>query len=176
MISPVSDAAPDPPTGRAEPRHRAPDPDPVRSDLQAEGSEADASEDHESDAQPDGSVTPTFPPKPLLGLGYDRAAVDEFVTVVVLALHNERQTRVSADDVARVRFPSRRLGRGYRMRDVDDYLGVAEALLRMRATARGEGPDPAPEPSHRHHPRTWWIYAVAAVLVVVIVVFTILQT
>ena len=120
---------------------------------------------------------PTFPHKPFLRLGYDRGAVDEFVTKVVLAVHNERQTSVSADDVARMSFPSRRLGRGYRMREVDDYLGVAEALLRTRAATRGAGADPAPHPEHhrQHHP-TWWIYAVAVALVVVIVVFTLMQT
>jgi DivIVA domain-containing protein len=129
--------------------------------------------------------TQGFPHKPFLRVGYDRAAVDEFVTLVALAIHNERQTTVSADDVARTRFPSRRLGRGYRMREVDDYLGVVEALLRMRATGRGVGPGPhrtdpeTPEPQHRrhheHHP-TWWIYGVAALLIVVIVVFTVTQT
>ena len=177
MIGPVSDAAPDPATGSAEPRHRAvgpPDaaavePVPAASEEAEEASEA-------SGADLDGPVTPTFPPKPFLQLGYDRAAVDEFVTAVVLAVHNERQTRVSADDVAATRFPTRRLGGGYRMREVDDYLGVAEALLRMRATARGASAGTVPEPSHRHHPPTWWIYGFAAVLVVVIVVFTLLQT
>ncbi len=147
----VSDAPPDPVSGPAEEHDRV---------------------------DPSHPAVPTFPPKPLLRLGYDRAAVDEFVTLVVLAVHNERQTSVTADQVARVRFPSRRLGRGYDMREVDDYLGVAEALLRMRATARGQGPDPEPpaeEPGH-HHPRTWWIYAVALVLVVLVVGFTLTQT
>jgi DivIVA domain-containing protein len=128
------------------------------------------------DPEPDlGEPAPVFPHKPLLRLGYDRGAVDEFVAMVVLAVHNERQTSVSADDVARKRFPSRRLGSGYQMREVDDYLAAAEALLRSRAAARGVGPTPEPEPHHDHHP-TWWIYAVAAVLVVAIVVFTLLQT
>ena len=128
---------------------------------------------------PEEVETPVFPHKPLLRLGYDRRAVDEFVTKVGLAVHNQRQTSVRADQVARMRFPSRRLGSGYRMRDVDDYLGVAEALLRMREAARGLGPDPDSDTDaagrRQHHP-TWWIYAVAAVLVVVIVVFTLLQT
>jgi DivIVA domain-containing protein len=122
---------------------------------------------------------PVFPHKPFLRLGYDRRAVDEFMTKVALAVHNERQTSVRAHDVASMRFPSRRLGSGYRMRDVDDYLGVAEALLRMREAARGVGPGPDPDAeaaSRRTHHRTWWIYAVAAVLVVVIVVFTLLST
>jgi DivIVA domain-containing protein len=119
-----------------------------------------------------------FPHKPFLRLGYDRGAVDEFVTLVALAIHNERQTTVSADDVARTRFPSRRLGRGYRMREVDDYLGAAEALLRTRA-ANGVGTRAAtggPHGHHHQHHPTWWIYGVAAVLVVAIVVFTLLQT
>ena len=125
----------------------------------------------------EGPAVPPFPPKPLLRTGYDRGAVDEFATLVALAVHSERQTSVTADDVARQRFPARRLGPGYAMREVDDYLGVAEALLRSRATARGTGPDQdAPyEPEHVHHP-TWWIYAVAALLVVVVVVFTLTQT
>ncbi len=122
---------------------------------------------------------PVFPHKAFLRLGYDRRAVDEFVTKVALAVHNERQTSVRAHHVARARFPSRRLGSGYRMRDVDDYLGVAEALLRMREAARGLGPDPDSDTDaagrRQHHP-TWWIYAVTAVLVVVIVVFTLLLT
>ena len=127
-------------------------------------------------------MTPTFPEKPVLRLGYDRGAVDEFVTKVVLAVHQQRQTSVTAEEVARTRFPSRRLGRGYRMREVDDYLSVAESLLRMQARARGQAaaprPDEPPEaahPHHPHHPRTRWIYAVAVVLVVVIVVFTATQ-
>ena len=148
---PVSDAPPDPASSPAEEHDRV---------------------------DPSHPAVPIFPPKPLLQLGYDRADVDEFVTKVVLAVHNERQTSVTADDVARVRFPSRRLGGGYDMREVDDYLGVAEALLRMRATARGQGPDLGPHaggPGH-HHPRTWWIYAIALVLVVLVVVFTLTQT
>jgi DivIVA domain-containing protein len=105
-------------------------------------------------------------------------------------VHSERQTSVSADHVAQTRFPGRRFGPGYRMREVDDYLGVVEDLLRMRTTDRGAGPDPDPDaeptdaaghhPRHRkqhrdHHP-TWWIYGIAAVLIVVIIVFTITQT
>ena len=146
-----------------------------------------------SDAPPDPATgpadrleaAPTFPHKPFLRVGYDRAAVDEFVAKVALAVHNERQTSVSADDVARMRFPGRRLGRGYRMREVDDYLGAAEALLRARATSRGVGPepdahqdphaDPHHDPGHRHA-RTWWIYAIVLVLAVVIVVFPLAQT
>ncbi len=134
-----------------------------------------------SDAPPDPAQVeePVFPHKPFGRLGYDRAAVDEFVTKVVLAVHNERQTSVSADDVARTCFPSRRWGRGYQMREVDDYLGVAEALLRMRAAGRGVGPDREPHPEgvhHRQHHPTWWIYGVAVVLAVAIVVFTLWQT
>ena len=163
MIGAVSDAPPDPASDPARggtsgwPRHRR------------------ESQEEEPGSEP---AEPTFPPKPLLRTGYDRAAVDEFVTKVVLALHNERQTSVSADEVARKRFPARRLGPGYRMREVDDYLGVAEALLRLRATERGVGPDPHTpheEPEHHHHP-TWWIYGVAVLLAVVIVVFTLTRT
>ena len=95
---------------------------------------------HRSESSPEDEL-PTFPHKPFLRTGYDRRAVDEFVTKVGLAIHNERQTSVSADDVARATFPGRRFGPGYRMREVDDYLGVAEALLLIRATARGFGPD-----------------------------------
>ena len=123
--------------------------------------------------------TPVFPGKPFFRVGYDRHAVDQFVALVALAVRKERQTSVTADDVARTRFPSRRFGPGYRMRDVDDYLGVVEALLRTRATAHGVGPvassDDAQSHHREHHP-TWWIYGVAAVLIVVIVVFTVLQT
>ncbi len=145
-------------------------PDPVS------GPDEEHDEQH-AGADPSDPAVPTFAPKPLLQLGYDRAAVDEFVTLVVLAVHKERQTSVSADDVARARFPSRRLGRGYDMRDVDDYLGVAEALLRMRATARGRGPDPDLQGGGaEHHPRTWWVYAVAVLLVLLIVGFMLTQT
>lgn len=137
------------------------------------GGPADQDRQH-TGADPADPAVPFFAPKPLLRLGYDRAAVDELVAKVVLAVHNERQTSVGADDVARARFPSRRWGRGYDMRDVDDYLGVAEALLRMRATAQGRRPAPVPltKESAHHHPRTWWVYAIAAVLVLVIVGFT----
>jgi DivIVA domain-containing protein len=133
-----------------------------------------------SDAGPDPATDPgepTFPRKPFLRTGYDRACVDEFVAKVVLAIHDEQQTTVSADDVAQQRFPSRRFGSGYGMREVDDYLGVAEALLRMRATAHGAGPRPGSSPTtpRRHH-ATWWIYGIAAVLVVAIVVLTLTQT
>ena len=127
-------------------------------------------------------TAPTFSPKPVLRTGYDRAAVDAFVTKVVLAVHDERQTSVSADEVARTRFPGRRLGPGYRMREVDDYLGAAEALLRMRATARGVSPAPAPsggagEHEVRHRSRaTSWIYGVAALIIVLVVIFTVTQT
>jgi len=163
----VSDAAPDPATDPGDPG----DPGHPGALGSHEGTGEGAGEGEVEE--------PVFPPKPLLRLGYDRAAVDQFVATVVLAVHNERQTSVSADDVARQRFPSRRLGRGYRMREVDDYLGAAEALLRMRAAARGVAPDPEPqaEPAHPrdHHP-TWWIYGVAVLIAVAIVVFTLLQT
>ena len=154
----MSDARPDPATGAAT--------GPATGAATGPGTES-----------PEGPAVPTFPPKPLLRTGYDRGAVDEFATMVALAVHNERQTRVTADDIAQRRFPARRLGPGYAMREVDDYLGVAEALLRARATASGTGPDPEgpEEPEHAHHP-TWWIYAVAALLAVVIVVFTLTQT
>jgi len=164
----VSDAAP-------EPVH------PLEDATAAPGDEKQASLHPVEGTGPgkhEGLAEPTFPPKPLLRTGYDRHAVDEFTTLVALAVHDERQTRVSADDVARHRFPGRRLGRGYRMRDVDDYLGVAEALLRTRETARGVAPDSSSlhaEPAHHHHP-TWWIYAIAAVLIVVVIVFTVTQT
>ena len=160
----VSDAAPGRHVGRRE------------DDAPQEGLEDD---DGEQALEP---TEPTFTPKPFLCTGYDRAAVDELVTKVVLAVHDERQTSVTADAVARTRFPGRRFGPGYRMREVDDDLGAVEALLRMRATARGATAYPAPsdvepelEPAHRSH-ATWWVYGTAALLIVVIVVFTMTQT
>ena len=155
-------------------------PDPVEPGFDGyDADEADAGDeaDDADEAGAGGPSVPTFPPKPFLRLGYDRGAVDQFVTMVVLAVHNERQTSVSADDVLSERFPGRRLGRGYRMHDVDEYLAAAEALLRMRESARGSGLGPGPHevPAHRH-PRTWWIYAVAVVLALAIVVFTLIQT
>ena len=129
-------------------------------------------------APTDNAAPPTFPHKPFLRTGYDRAAVDAFVAKAVLAVHDERQTSVTAEEVARTRFPGRRFGSGYRMREVDDYLGVVEALLRMRATGRGAHADPVPadvEREHHRHP-TWWVYGTALVIVLVVVVFTLTQT
>ena len=158
----MSDPAPDPAAHTARHRSDRPEQEPDGSaEWTAEGTE---------------EAAPHFAPKPFLRTGYDRGAVDAFTTVVVLAIHEERQTTVTADDVARVRFPARRFGHGYRMREVDDYLGAAEALLRMRAAASGVAPDPerAEVPEHQHHP-TWWIYGVAVLLAVVVVVFTLTQ-
>jgi DivIVA domain-containing protein len=176
MIRPVSNAAPDPaddPTG-----------DPVQEPGRHVGGHLVGGQDEDL-----GEVTgahlaeepaePTFPHKPFLRVGYDRGSVDQFVARVVLAIHNERQTSVSPEEVAGKKFPSRRLGRGYRMREVDDYLGAAEALLRMRAAERGAGPDSGrshEEPTRHHHHATWWVFGIAAVLIVVIIVFTLAQT
>ena len=167
----VSDAAPGRHVGRRADEDR---------DEGVEDAEGGGGAHARASTERAGPTAPTFPHKPLLRTGYDRAAVDAFVAKAVLAVHDERQTSVTAEEVAGTRFPGRRFGSGYRMREVDDYLGVVEALLRMRATGRGAHPDPAPtdvgrEPEHRSH-ATWWVYGTAALVIVVIVVFTMTQT
>jgi DivIVA domain-containing protein len=174
MIGPVSDAAPDPAHDPAHDPANDPANDPAR--RPAEDLEDEAGPDSPDPAAP---TEPTFPHKPFLRVGYDRGSVDQFVALVVLAIYNERQTSVSPEEVARKKFPGRRLGRGYRMREVDDYLGAAEALLRMRAAERGAAPDSGgshEEPARHHYHATWWVYGIAAVLIIVIVVFTLAQT
>jgi DivIVA domain-containing protein len=181
MSDPAGDPAGDPASDPAGEQSLRPVTEPAVED--APGRHADRSGDvAEADPEVDPTAEPTFPRKPFLRTGYDRGAVDEFVTKVVLAVHEEKQTSVSADDVAGVRFPGRRFGHGYRVREVDDYLGAVEALLRMRATARGVGPDPvaaagphAKERRHHEHHPTWWIYGIAALLIVIIVVLTVTQ-
>ena len=105
--------------------------------------------------------------------GYSSAEVDEFVARLQRELRQEPPT-LAPREVAERRFAVRRIGHTYSMREVDDYLDVAEELLRV---GRGEdvvAAGGATNGSSSHFP-TIWIYLVALVLVALLVGFAITQ-
>jgi DivIVA domain-containing protein len=125
--------------------------------------------DRPSDSDP-AVRRPQLPVSRFGAAGYRRSEVDAFVDRVVAAL-GEEPPSVTRAEVADQRFHVVRLRRGYRLREVDDWLDDVRAHLRHRR------PDePATHRGHaRHHVRTWWVYAIAAVVVAAIVVFAVTQ-
>jgi DivIVA domain-containing protein len=116
---------------------------------------------------------PDLPPASWGREGYHAAEVDDFVGQLEQALRRDPPT-MAPYEVADQRFKVSRFGRRYRLREVDDFLQLAQERLRERhgedAVAQVEGV--APEP--RHFP-TGWIYLVALVLVAVMVLFLVTQ-
>lgn len=105
--------------------------------------------------------------------GYHTGQVDEFVADVRRALRLQ-PPGMAPYEVADQRFTVVRVGRGYDLKAVDDYLDRAERLLRQ-----GHGADPlgaleGRTPPTRHVP-TAWIYLLGLVLVAVIGIFAYTQ-
>jgi hypothetical protein len=105
--------------------------------------------------------------------GYRVGEVDAFVVELRTALQRQPPT-IAPYEVADRRFKVSRFGRRYALKEVDDFLDLAQARVREvhgeDAVANVEGR--APEP--RHFP-TGWIYLVALVLVAVMVAFLVTQ-
>ncbi len=105
--------------------------------------------------------------------GYSAAEVDDLVAQLQQSLRRDPPT-MAPYEVADQRFKVSRFGRRYALREVDEYLGQAQQVLRERhgedAVANLEGREPEPR-----HVRTWWIYLVALVLVALMVAFLLTQ-
>ena len=126
------------------------------------------------DAAPEAAPHPGLPDPELPSArfpreGYSAAEVDAFIDELQRALRKDPPA-MAPYEIADQRFKVSRLGRRYRLREVDDYLDRAQEQLRERhgedAVAQLEGR--APEP---HHVRTWWIYLIAVVIAAALVAF-----
>ena len=116
---------------------------------------------------------PSFSGASLGHEGYSSAEVDEFVARLQRELRQEPPT-MAPREVADRRFAVRRLGRTYSMREVDDYLDVAEELLRARRGDDVVAAGVEANGASNHFP-TIWIYLVALVLIVFVVGFALTQ-
>ena len=126
-------------------------------------------DDAGTEAQRPGLPEPEFPTARFPREGYGAAEVDEFVGELQRALRKDPPA-MAPYEIADQRFKVGRVGRRYRLREVDDYLDRAEAEFRERhgkdAVALVEGRPPVP-----HHVRTWWIYLIALVIAAALVAF-----
>ena len=125
-----------------------------------------------------GQTEPGLPDPQLSGApwgreGYSVPEVDAFVVELRTALQRKPPT-IAPYEVADQRFKVSRFGKRYALKDVDDFLDLAQARLREvhgeDAVAHVEGREPEP----RHFP-TGWIYLVALVLVALMVAFLVTQ-
>jgi len=116
-----------------------------------------------------GLPEPEFPTARFPQEGYSAAEVDAFTDELQRALRKDPPA-MAPYEIADQRFKVGRVGRRYRLREVDDYLDRGQEQLRERhgedAVAQLEGR--APEP---HHVRTWWIYLIALVIAGALVAF-----
>ena len=120
-----------------------------------------------------GLPEPELPSAPWGREGYTVAEVDAFVVELRTAMKRQPPT-IAPYEVTDQRFKVSRFGRRYALKEVDDFLDLAQARLREvhgeDAVAHVEGREPEP----RHFP-TGWIYLVALVLVALMLAFLLIQ-